>query len=303
MVSPTGIAHRTGARNARIARQLWLWPCIAILASPLAKLAAQTPQDSNLPPSDQILASYEGQKVTSVDIAGRPDLTVAQFSSAIAQQAGQPFDTHKVNDSAAALKTAGHFQNVRVQVDPDADGVRVLFVIEPAAYYGIFEFPGAERFAYSRLVQVANYQSQLPYNAAEIERDRQLLIKFFRQSGRFQVKVTTELQVDQQHGVVNVLFHSDLGRQAKFGGIDIDGLPAADSADLEHRLTTVFALLRGAAVRKGKTYHRSTLTKATNIFSPAGKGGLPWRAGKTGRRRLPLRYESCRHPFQRESGR
>jgi len=265
MVSPAGIAHRTGARSARIARQLWLWPCIAILAS-LAKLAAQIPQDSSLPPSDQILASYEGQKVTSVDIAGRPDLKASQFSSAIAQQAGQPFDTHKVNDSAAALKTAGHFQNVRVQVDPDADGVRVLFVIEPAVYYGIFEFPGADKFAYSRLVQVANYQSQSPYNATEIERDRQLLIKFFQQSGRFQVKVTTELQVDHQHGVVNVLFHSDLGRQAKFGSIVVDGLPAADSADLEHRLTTLFALIRGAAVRNGKTYHRSTLTRATKYI-------------------------------------
>ncbi len=266
MVSPARVAHRTAPRSARIARRLWLWPCIAILASPLAKLGAQIPQDSNLPPSDQILASYEGQKVIAVDIAGRPDLEATQFSSAIAQQQGQSFDNQKVNDSAAAVKAAGHFQDVRVQVEPDADGVRVSFVVEPAVYYGIFEFPGAERFPYSRLVQVANYQSQSPYDAVEIESDRQLLVKFFEQEGYFKVQVTTELQVDQQHGIVNVLFHSNLARRAKFGDVDIQGLPAPGSADLEHRLTTLLARLRGAAIRKGKPYHRSSLENATKLI-------------------------------------
>ncbi len=266
MVSPTGAARRIASLSKRIAWRLWLWPCIAILVPPLAELGAQVPQDSNLPPADQILASYEGQKVIAVDIAGRPDLEASQFSSAIAQQGGQPFDSLKVNAVAAAVKAAGHFRNVRVQVEPDADGVRVSFVIEPAVYYGIFEFPGAERFPYSRLVQVANYQSQSPYDASKIERDRQLLVKFFEQEGYFTVQVTTELQVDQQHGIVNVLFHCNLGRPAKFGDIDIQGLPAPGSADLEHRLTTLLARLRGAAIRKGKSYHHSSLNNATKFI-------------------------------------
>ena len=46
--------------------------------------------------------------------------------------------------------------------------------------------------------------------------------------------------------------------------VDIAGLPPAESADLRHRLTTLLARLRGAAIRTGKTYNRSTLSKATN---------------------------------------
>jgi outer membrane protein assembly factor BamA len=274
MVPPAGTTFTTVPRNLRFVTRLWVWLGIAMLASPLAIFAGQIPQDSNLPPSEQILASYQGQKVIAVDIAGRPDLQASQFSSAIEQQPGQPFDSQKVNGTAAALKSVGHFQDVRVQVEPDADGVRVSFIIEPAVYYGIFEFPGAERFPYSRLVQVANYQSQSPYDAAEIESDRQLLIKFFQQEGYFQAQVSTELKVDQQHGIANVLFHANLGRSAKFGEIDIDGLPNPDSTDLEHRLITLLARLRGAAVRKGKAYHHSTLNKATQyIQSRLGKEG------------------------------
>jgi len=229
-------------------------------------VAAQIPQDSNLPPSEQILDSYQGQTVTAVDIAGRPDLKVPAFLQVITQKTGQAFDREKVNASVAALKAAGHFQNVRVDVEPAANGVHVYFVIEPAIYEGIFEFPGAEKFAYSKLVQVANYESQTPYNATEIEHDRQLLVKFFQQEGYFQAQVATELKVDQPHGIVNVLFHTELGRQAKFGDISIEGVSAAETEDLAHRLTALPARLRGAAIRKGKTYHHSTLRKATNYI-------------------------------------
>ena len=167
-------------------------------------------------------------------------------------------------------------------MEPEAKGLRVLFVIEPAVYYGIFQFPGAERFAYSRLVQVANYVSQSPYNATEVEHDRRSLMRFFQQTGYFQAQVSTELKIDVQHEIVNVIFHSDLGRRAKFGAIDIAGLPPAQSTDLEHRLTTLFTRLRGAAIRNGKTYNRATLNRATNyIEDPSAEGRIPCRSGQT----------------------
>ena len=193
-------------------------------------------------------------------------MQISQFTSDLAQKSGQPFDKMKVDKTAATIKTAGNFQNVRLQVEPEANGLRVLFVIEPAVYYGIFQFPGAERFTYSRLVQVANYVSLEPYNATEVEHDRQSLMHFFQQTGYFKAQVSPSLKIDTQHGTVNVLFHSDLGRKAKFGVIDIAGLPAGETNDLQHRLTTLLARARGAAIRNGKTYNRSTLTKATSYL-------------------------------------
>lgn len=237
-----------------------------VLCIPLAKARSQTPQDSNVPPAEQILTSYQGQTVTSLDVAGRPDLNASQFQSTFAQQPDQPFDQQKVEATATALKAAGKFENVRIQVEPESKGLRVLFVIEPAVNYGIFQFPGAERFAYSRLVQVANYLTQAPYNATQVEHDRQQLVRFFQQEGYFTAQVTTELNQDTRHGVVNVIFHSQLGKKAKFGAIDIAGLPPPETTDLQHRLTTLIARLRGAAIRTGKTYQHSSLNKATTYL-------------------------------------
>ena len=271
MVPVTGYVLVRAFHPGRVARiPLFLlvvlfWFSLVLGFEP-AYLCAQIPQDSGTPPADQILTSYEGQSVASIEIAGRPDLKTDQFDSEFAQKAGEPFAKSKVDATVAALKRAGQFKDVLVQVEPVAKGLRVLFVLEPAVYIGIFQFPGAEGFSYARLIQVANYVSQTPYNAGSIEQDRQRLLRFYQQEGFFQAQVTTHLQVESQHGVVNVIFQSTLGRKAKFGDVNISGVSDAQEKDLQKKLTSPIARIRGAAVRKGKTYKRSALNKATNYL-------------------------------------
>ncbi len=174
--------------------------------------SAQLPKTA--PTTMQLLSSYEGQKVVSIEIAGRPDLKSSQFASLFIQQAGQPFSKEKVDQTAAALKATGKFEQVQLQIDPDANGVRVLLILEPAVYFGVFQFPGAQQFSYSRLVQVANYPIQTPIDASQVEQDRQSLITFFRQQGYFQAKVQSEVEVDSKHALANVVFPVTLGRRA-----------------------------------------------------------------------------------------
>ena len=226
--------------------------------------AEQAPKTA--PATAQILSSYEGQNVTQVELAGQPGMSSSEFSSLFIQHAGEPFSRDKVEQTAAALKATGKFKEVQLQVDPQADGVRVLMILEPAIYFGIFQFPGAERFAYSRLVQVANYPPQAPYNVDDVEQDRQSLLTFFRQQGYFQCDVQSETKVDAQRGIANVIFHVTLKRRAKFGEIVIANSSPEDVARLQKALQTLWARGHGAAIRPGKTYHRSTITHATNYL-------------------------------------
>ncbi|HEY1984932.1 MAG TPA: POTRA domain-containing protein [Terracidiphilus sp.] len=243
--------------------------CLLFLANPAHSQdkheAGAEAQKAAVPPPG-MLSSYEGQKVSSIEIAGRPDLDASAFAAQFVQKAGDPFSNERVNQSADAIKAAGKFDGVRIQVDPEADGVRVLFILEPAIYFGVFQFPGAEQFTYSRLVQVANYPIQTPFNAAEVERDRQSLLDFVRQQGFFQAEVRSEVKVDAPHGLANINFPVTLGRRAKFGNLDFVGIPAAEQEYLEHKLKTIIARARTVAIRPGKAYHRSTLTKATQYL-------------------------------------
>ena len=157
-----------------------------------------------------------------------PIWTPANYYPSCQQHAGEPFSRDKIDQSIAALKSAGNFSEVQLQVEPEANGVRVLLIVEPAVWFGIFEFPGAERFNYSRLVQVANYPPQAPFNAGDVQKDTDALLRFFQQEGYFEAEVRPQVNLDTAHNLANVRFMVSLNRRAKFGTVAIaDTTPEA----------------------------------------------------------------------------
>jgi outer membrane protein insertion porin family len=240
--------------------------CVLFIAYPQSW--AQTTAASNAvvpetaPFTEEMLSSYEGQKVSSVQIAGQPQFNSSHFTSLLAQEPGQPFSKAKVDETVSALKTYGKYKTVRIQVEPESHGIRVVFIPEPAIYFGIFQFPGAAQFPYARLLQVANYPTQTAFNAAEVESDRQSLVNFFRQEGYFHATARLTIQVDPAHKIANVSFHISLGKSAKFGSLEIQGAPTGDTEYLRRKLSSIWARMRRAAIRPGKTYHYSTLKRS-----------------------------------------
>jgi outer membrane protein assembly factor BamA len=213
------------------------------------------------------LSSYEGQTVSAIQIAGSPDFDAWSCANCLVQQAGQPFSLQKVDQTASALRAAGKFDSVEIQAEPDAQGVRVIFVVRPAVYFGIFEFPGADKqFPYSQLTQATNYPFSEAFNPSEVTADQQSLLTFFQQEGYFGAHVTPTFKLDSSNAIGNVLFDSQLGKHAKFGAIDIENAPDNEAPALEHKLTTLPARFRAAAIRPGKTYHHSTLNRATKYL-------------------------------------
>jgi outer membrane protein insertion porin family len=239
---------------------------LSILAISVTMLAQSPEQPSQLPktaPQTQvILSSYEGQTVTAVEIAGRPNLDTGKLMPLLEQHAGEPFAREKIEQSIATLKKEGKFDEVQLQVDPEANGVRVLLIAEPAIWFGIFEFPGAERFSYSKLVQIANYPPQAPYNAGDVQRDTDALIRYFQQQGYFEVEVRPQVNLDPNHNVANVNFQVSLNRKAKFGTVNVADATPEEAAKMAKSLQGLSARIRGAAIRPGKNYRRATLDNA-----------------------------------------
>lgn len=230
--------------------------------TPSSNVPAKTP-----PQVQQALPSYEGQNVDTVEVAGRPDIDLQKIQSLLAQKPGEPFSQAKVDQSVANLKSQGGFQDVQIQLVPDINGVRVLLVLQPGMYFGMYDFQGALRsFSYTRLLQVANYPPEGPYSKVDVDRAVKALLTFFRRSGYFNARITPEVQSDAAHGIVNVDFRTQLGRKARFGNVTLEGADARQTARLQSRLKSVMARLRGAAIRKGKTYSPKTLANATQYL-------------------------------------
>jgi outer membrane protein insertion porin family len=237
---------------------------LALSAGVQAQTKTEQPsqQPKTAPATVSILSSYEGQNVTAIEIAGRPGLDTAKLTPLFQQRPGEPFSRQKVDESIAALKKEGQFTEVQLQVEPEANGVRILLIVEPAIWFGIFEFPGAEKFPYSKLVQIANYPPQAPFNAGDVQRDSDALVRFFQQEGYFEAEVRPQVNLDTAHNLANVTFMVSLNRRAKFGTVAIANTTPEQAAKMTKSLQGMNARLRGAAIRPGKNYRRATLTNA-----------------------------------------
>jgi outer membrane protein insertion porin family len=242
--------------------------CLLVLSTGLQAQSTTKPseqpsqQPKTAPATESILSSYEGQNVTAIEVAGRPNLDSSKLTPLFQQHAGEPFSRQKVDESIATLKSAGKFTEVQLQVEPEADGVRVLLIVEPAIWFGIFEFPGAERFPYSKLVQIANYPPQAPFNAGDVQKDSDGLLRFFQQEGYFEAEVRPQVNLDTGHNLANVRFMVSLNRKAKFGTVAIANTTPEQAAKMTKSLQGITARVRGAAIRPGKNYRRQTLTNA-----------------------------------------
>ena len=242
--------------------------CLLILSTGLQAQSTTKPseqpsqQPKTAPATESILSSYEGQNVTAIEVAGRPGLDSTKLTPLFQQRAGEPFSRQKVDASMATLKSEGKFSEVQLQVEPEANGVRVLLIVEPAIWFGIFEFPGAERFPYSKLVQIANYPPQAPFNAGDVQKDSDGLLRFFQQEGYFEAEVRPQVNLDTGHNVANVRFLVSLNRKAKFGTVAIANTTPEQAAKMSKSLQGIKARVRGAAIRPGKNYRRATLTNA-----------------------------------------
>jgi outer membrane protein assembly factor BamA len=208
--------------------------------------------------------SYEGQRVSSVQLAGQPDGIPRKLRALIAQPVNAPYEQAKIDETVAALKKDGNFKDVEVQVTPAAEGVRVVFVLKPAYYFGVFTFPKAEKtFSYTRLLQAASYSKQEPFTQEKVEEAESSLLEFFHRTGFFQATVEPRMQTDQAHGVVNVEYDINLKKHAKFGNVILAGISEEQTKRLNASLRSVRARIKGAYIKPGKTYSLKKLTAAT----------------------------------------
>ncbi|MGH9475390.1 MAG: BamA/TamA family outer membrane protein [Terriglobales bacterium] len=207
---------------------------------------------------------FEGRPVVAVELAGRPGLEAGPLLAALPQQAGAPLDHAKVAASLTFLRQrlGPAVTAIAVNVVPEVAGIRLQFLLRPADYFGIFQFPGALRFSYSRLLEAARYNAQTPYTSNAVDTAVTGLQDYLRQEGYFQASIRPVLSADAAHHVINIQFVTGLGPRARFGRVSFAGATPRQAATLGATLTSFLARLRRKAVLAGHAYSRNRLEQA-----------------------------------------
>jgi outer membrane protein insertion porin family len=199
--------------------------------------------------------SYEGQNVAAVELVANPKISVDALRPLVRQQPGEPYSGSKVENTISALQGTGRFNKIEVDVKPDPGGLCVTFTLEPALYFGIFDFPGATKeFSYTRLLQVVDIPNRTPYKQDLVSKAEDNLRQFLISAGYFEAQVQPESQVDETRMLANVMFHIDLGKRARLGNVEVQGPAPAEGDRLLRATRSLRATATGAALKPGKPY-------------------------------------------------
>src|SRR5690349_9120919 len=77
--------------------------------------------------NETALLSYEGQLVSVVELAGRPDLNTEQLQQLIPIHSGERLSPAKILEAVDVLRSTYQFKDVQVELMPEFDGIRVTF--------------------------------------------------------------------------------------------------------------------------------------------------------------------------------
>ena len=234
-----------------------LFAAVLFAAAPAsAQLAPQAPQ-----------AAYEGQPVSAVSMIANPHRDPEPLRPYLTQKPGEPYSAAKIEATAQALQKAGGFEKVEVNVVPEVSGLRINFLLEPAFYLGVVDFPGVGKyFSYTRLLQVVDLPDEDPYDPSRIPVAEKALTTFLRRNGYFQAKVRAESKIDDAHELVSVNFIVEMGKQAKIGSVEVQGPDNAEDARLLHAVKSLRARLAGGLLKSGRAYTPERIKAATALM-------------------------------------
>jgi outer membrane protein insertion porin family len=211
--------------------------------------------------------SYDGQTVAAVDLVANPKISVDSLRPLVEQKAGQAYSASKIENTISALKKTGQFNKIEVAVKPDPGGLHLIFTLEPALYFGVFQFPGATKeFSYTRLLQVVDIPGQTPYQQEIVNKAAGALTQFLVSSGYFQAQVRTEPQFDETHMLANVVFHVTLGIRARIGRVEVRGPEPSEANRLLHATRSLRATVKHGSLKPGKPYSPKRIDSAVAVM-------------------------------------
>jgi outer membrane protein insertion porin family len=238
--------------------RVWLVPISLLLMLPPSIYSQSTLSNK---------VSYEGQFVAKIELVANPKIPVDSLYPLIQQHVGEPYSNAKVSQTVSALRATERFNTVNVDVKPEVGGLELNFILEPALYFGIFDFPGAlKSFSFTKLLQVIDISSETPYKPNVVSTSADNLRHFLIASGFFQAEVHPETQPDGANMLANVIYNVNLGKRAKLGDTEIRGAEPAEVDRLRHATLSFRAAMTGDSLKPGKPYTQKRIDAGSNLM-------------------------------------
>jgi outer membrane protein insertion porin family len=199
----------------------------------LLLLIAQPPASAQpAPPAGPVVRSIVVQYV------GPETISRQRVTANLKTKVGDPYSERSAEDDVKSLFATGDVANVRIFAEPEADGVRVIILVQGRAVVTEILVEGATEVSPNRLRKELSYKVGDRLSEEQVEKSRQKMVEVYQDRNFSGVDITTKIDVNDRTGDSRVIYTVNEGGKQVVRRIDFVGNDSVLSKDLRKAMKT-----------------------------------------------------------------
>lgn len=192
-----------------------------------------------LPHASAQMAPPQGPIVRSIVVqyAGPETISRERVMANLKTKVGIPYSERAAEDDVKALFATGDVSNVRIFAEPQADGVRVVVLVQGRAVVTEILVEGAVEVPANRLRKELKFKVGDSLNEEKVELSRQAMVELYQDRNYSGVSITTKVDTNGR-GDSRVIFNVDEGLKQVVRRIEFVGNDSVLAKDLRKAMKT-----------------------------------------------------------------
>lgn len=198
---------------------------------------------------------FEGQRIAQIRILGQEEQILSDRLPPMALEVGKPFDIDAERESLRQLYRTGRYSDIRAEVTPEPDGLRLDFVVRRNYYNNVVSIEGLKEPP-NEAAALASMRMSLgePFRESALKEGLGRLVDALRDEGLYQAQVDYILVSHEDSRGMDINVQVVPGARARIGSINL----------LNHTALPDKALLKESKLSPGKEVTSARSDRATN---------------------------------------
>ena len=135
------------------------------------------------------LAQETGQRISAITVQGNKRIEVPAIRTRLTLKEGERLTAERIREQIRALYQMGYFEDVRVETEPRAGGVAVIFVVTEKPFVTEILFDGNDNLAAEKLTEKLTVRPQSFLDQKQIKDSVERLRQLYEEEGYFSARL------------------------------------------------------------------------------------------------------------------
>lgn len=183
------------------------------------------------------LAQEAGQRIGAIIVQGNKRIEVPAIQARLTLKTGEIFTAERIREQIRALYQMGYFEDVRVETEPKAGGLAVIFVVTEKPFVTEILFDGNDNVKDEKLTEKLTVRTQSFLDQQQIKDSVERLRQLYEDEGHFSARIVPVIKsLDGERK--SLTFFVKEGPKARIKTVAFDGAAAVPVKKLKKPLVT-----------------------------------------------------------------